>query len=179
MASWFGMTVLGLIVTGVIPNDKLEPGDPRRLVNGIDYNGRICGVDTEVEAKSKIYYMPSTSGVCIESCPMVTNYTQFHCLDEVQADIVQNDTGAVDLTAAWAYVASGECLYHIPTTDILGTCVFDTVLDLVNETASVVMSEAMSEALNGTGANATLVSVEVPSSNWFEGEQYTSGSGDN
>lgn len=43
------MTVLGFIVTGAIPNGSLEPGDPRRLISGIDYDGRICGVDSEVK----------------------------------------------------------------------------------------------------------------------------------
>lgn len=47
--TWFAMTVLGFIVTGAIPNASLEPGDPRRLINGIDYDGRICGVDPEVK----------------------------------------------------------------------------------------------------------------------------------
>lgn len=48
-AAWAAMTLLGLIVTGLIPDESLEPGDPRRLINGIDYDGRICGVDTDVE----------------------------------------------------------------------------------------------------------------------------------
>lgn len=48
-AAWAAMTLLGLIVTGVIPSEGLEPGNPRRLLNGIDYEGRICGVDTEVK----------------------------------------------------------------------------------------------------------------------------------
>lgn len=47
--AWFAMTVLGFIVTGAIPNGSLEPGDPRRLINGIDYDGRICGVNSEVK----------------------------------------------------------------------------------------------------------------------------------
>lgn len=49
MAAWAAMTCLGLVVTGVIPHESLEPGDPRRLLNGIDYESRICGVDSGVE----------------------------------------------------------------------------------------------------------------------------------
>lgn len=49
MAAWAAMTFLGLIVMGIIPNDYLEPGNPQRLLNGIDYDGRICGVDSGVE----------------------------------------------------------------------------------------------------------------------------------
>lgn len=51
-AAWGAMTVLGLIVIGTIPNESLEPGQPARLINGIDYNFRICGVDTGVEVRS-------------------------------------------------------------------------------------------------------------------------------
>jgi len=56
------MTVLGLIVTGLIENDNLTAGDPRRLINPIDYNGRICGVGTGVGDKPNGYYMLDGSG---------------------------------------------------------------------------------------------------------------------
>lgn len=52
IVAWIAMTGLGLIVIGVIPSDSLEPGDPRRLLNGIDYNHRICGVDSGVKVKA-------------------------------------------------------------------------------------------------------------------------------
>lgn len=45
------MTYIGLIVTGVIPHESLEPGEPRRLINGIDYDGRICGIDSGVKVR--------------------------------------------------------------------------------------------------------------------------------
>ncbi|CAN0483278.1 unnamed protein product, partial [Hapterophycus canaliculatus] len=35
--AWLGMTYLGV--------DGIANGDPNLLVNGIDYDGRICGVD--------------------------------------------------------------------------------------------------------------------------------------
>lgn len=56
------MTVLGLIVTGLIKDDYLSAGDPRRLINAIDFNGRICGVGTGVENKPNGYYMLDGSG---------------------------------------------------------------------------------------------------------------------
>lgn len=56
--AWAAMTMLGLIVTGVIPHDGLEPGNPKRLINGIDYEGRICGVGTQVQVNQR----PLTSG---------------------------------------------------------------------------------------------------------------------
>lgn len=49
LTTWVVMTYLGLIVTGVVPSETLEPGNPQRLVNGIDYDGRICGVDSDVK----------------------------------------------------------------------------------------------------------------------------------
>eukprot|EP00518_Triparma_eleuthera_P019797 CAMPEP_0197556900 /NCGR_PEP_ID=MMETSP1320-20131121/16028_1 /TAXON_ID=91990 /ORGANISM="Bolidomonas sp., Strain RCC2347" /LENGTH=121 /DNA_ID=CAMNT_0043118071 /DNA_START=13 /DNA_END=374 /DNA_ORIENTATION=- len=76
IACWFAMTVIGLIVTGVVENEKLPAGDPARLINGMDYNGNICGVsnvrnDMNVSIKdlSKAYYLPSGAPVCIAKCP--------------------------------------------------------------------------------------------------------------
>ncbi|CAM9974400.1 unnamed protein product, partial [Ectocarpus sp. 8 AP-2014] len=54
-AAWAAMTMLGFIVTGLIPNDGLEPGNPKRLLNGIDYEGRICGVGTTVQVKLRVF----------------------------------------------------------------------------------------------------------------------------
>lgn len=51
-AAWGAMTLLGLIVTGMIPHSGLEPGNPKRLINGIDYEGRICGVGSEVKVQN-------------------------------------------------------------------------------------------------------------------------------
>ena len=165
-AAWAAMTLLGLIVTGMIPHDGLEPGNPKRLINGIDYEGRICGVGTQVKVtyctyfsgwclpgtvcghtdnqlilcmlwsdrkqevrhsplpgvyiktfglssdcivwhalylwalatkdRENIYYLPSGNGVCVEDCPMETNYTQFICYDEVYPEIYSNETGEVN-----------------------------------------------------------------------------------
>ena len=44
-ANWVAMTMVGGIVLGYIENDRLPPGDPRRLINGMDYLGQICAVD--------------------------------------------------------------------------------------------------------------------------------------
>ena len=56
------MTVLGLIVTGQIKNSYLTAGDPRRLINAVDYNGHICGVGSGVGGKPNGYYMLDGSG---------------------------------------------------------------------------------------------------------------------
>lgn len=39
--------------------------------------------------------MPSGQGVCVESCPLTTNYTEIICFDEVEAEITDNVTGEV------------------------------------------------------------------------------------
>lgn len=44
--TWAAMTYLGL--------DGIKHGDPEVLINGIDYDGRICGVDDGVADKSKV-----------------------------------------------------------------------------------------------------------------------------
>lgn len=42
------MTYLGV--------DAISTGDPDVLVNGIDYDGRICGVDEDVKDKPKVMF---------------------------------------------------------------------------------------------------------------------------
>lgn len=56
------------------------------------------------------------------------------------------------------------------TTNILGYCVFDAVIDLTNEAATAAIEAEMANALNGTNANGTVVSSEVSGTTWFEGE---------
>ncbi|CAM9190959.1 unnamed protein product, partial [Ectocarpus sp. 12 AP-2014] len=167
-AAWAAMTMLGFIVTGLIPNDGLEPGNPKRLLNGIDYEGRICGVGTTVQARENIYFLPSGNGVCVEECPASTNYTQFICYDEVYPGIFDNETGEVDIEEAWTRVSAGDCLYHMATTNILSYCVFDSVIDLADEAATLAVEAEMANALNGTNANYTVVSSDVSESTWFE-----------
>ena len=43
---WLAMTYLGA--------DGIANGDPHLLVNGIDYDGRICGIDDAVKDKPKV-----------------------------------------------------------------------------------------------------------------------------
>lgn len=44
--AWVAMTGLGI--------DAILTGRPNMLLNGIDYDGRICGVDEDVKEKSKV-----------------------------------------------------------------------------------------------------------------------------
>ena len=63
----------------------------------------------------------------------------------------------------------GECLYHMPTTTIFGYCVFDQVIDLADEAATMAIEAEMENYLNGTGANFTVVSADVAEASLFEG----------
>lgn len=62
IASWIGMSFIGLIVTGVIDSDSLQKGNPARLTNAIDLNGDICGYSPGVKSKKYAYYLPSLAG---------------------------------------------------------------------------------------------------------------------
>lgn len=79
----------------------------------------------------------------------------------------------VDIIEAWSYVSSGECLYYMPTSDILGYCVFDQVIDLADSAATAAVKEDMASNLDGTGANYSVVSADVSDSDWFKGTPIT------
>lgn len=48
-----------------------------------------------LQDESKIYFLASGQGVCVEACPLTTNYTEFICYDEVYAEVIDNETGEV------------------------------------------------------------------------------------
>lgn len=63
---WVAMTAIGLVATGFVENSNIQQGDPRRLINAIDYKGNICGVESEVHSKKLAYYMLDQTGMQIE-----------------------------------------------------------------------------------------------------------------
>ena len=90
--SWFLMTLVGFQVTGIINTvDKdsvfyVPVGNPERLFRGIDYNGKMCGVDKEVVnlekkwlpntgygsntvSSSSGFNTPEQFGICVMDCP--------------------------------------------------------------------------------------------------------------
>ncbi|CAM9104071.1 unnamed protein product, partial [Phaeothamnion confervicola] len=135
VAAWGAMTIIGLIVTGVISNPNLEPGVPARLINGIDYQNRICGVDSGVKNLTVLYYLPSGDGVCIEDCPSQYNYTKFYCVESVMPTVYDSSTGTYDVVEGWAAVANGTCMYEIETIDILNYCVPKEAIDAADTAA--------------------------------------------
>ena len=93
IACWLGLTILGLVVTGVpAAVDTLPAGDPRRLLFGVDYLGDVCSVEEhttyhadgsyktyDVSALRKSYYLPSGAVVCVRACPSEDDARRFVC----------------------------------------------------------------------------------------------------
>lgn len=120
IAAWVAMSAVGLIVTGAVESEVLPQGNPKRLTNGMDYNGKICGLDNPVKHKSKAYYLPSGLAVCVAECPSEYTYTEFICMYDLQSAVDADNTYAL----GWGYVATEECMYKVTTTDVLNNCVY-------------------------------------------------------
>ena len=116
-ANWYAMTMVGFVVLGYIPNDRLPPGDPRRLINGMDYLGQICAVDArtrlsnatstgkyftgysydryetaeyrryDVSKLPKAYFLLTGEAVCVKDCPTADDYDRFICKYGVQVEL--------------------------------------------------------------------------------------------
>ncbi len=56
------MTLVGFVACGVIKDEHLQKGNPLRLTNSMDYNGKICGYDSGVKNKEYGYYLPDLTG---------------------------------------------------------------------------------------------------------------------
>lgn len=120
IAAWVAMSAVGLIVTGAVDSESLPQGNPMRLTNGIDYNGKICGLDSPVQDKSKAYYLPSGIAVCVSECPDTYTYTEFICMYDLQSAVDADSSYAL----GWAYVAAQTCMYKVTTEDVLNNCVY-------------------------------------------------------
>jgi hypothetical protein len=59
---WYSMTMLGFVCLGWFKDDRINGGNPYRLINAMDYNGAICGYDSSVKDKPVAYYMLDGSG---------------------------------------------------------------------------------------------------------------------
>ena len=84
IACWGAMTLLGFVAIGIIKDDHLPQGNPARLINAVDYRGRVCGVSSDVKDKPYGYYLLDQTAVCVETCPSEADYTKFICQDEYQ-----------------------------------------------------------------------------------------------
>jgi hypothetical protein len=105
IAMWIAMTVIG--------STSVRNGDPFRLVDPIDYQGRICGYDDSVKNEPYFYtVMTFGAGVCVEACPThntsltSTDPSNYYCLDSVYA---YTNTSLVDDSAALSLYIQTEC----------------------------------------------------------------------
>lgn len=77
LAMWFAMTILGFVAIGLIKSDQLTPGNPARLINAMDYRGRICGYSPGVEDKDVGYFFPDSSSKNINNNIYIYMYILF------------------------------------------------------------------------------------------------------
>jgi hypothetical protein len=134
VAAWVAMTAIGI--------DSIKKGNPDRLINGVDTQGRICGVDAGVQALSKLYYINlDGSGVCTASCPKTTDFNNLYACNGTDAQYQVNGTAQLACTGADAQKCAqltgisntsdissakgfGTCMYQIQSVDVLNRCVY-------------------------------------------------------
>lgn len=179
VCAWTAMTGVGLAATGLIKSEVIKKGDPRRLINGLDYHANICGVTNyqtplgaDVINLPKAYPLPSGYFVCVERCPSVTNYDEFHCEYEVEEEIHSllksaEDLGVetVDITNTKkslqiAHTSQKQCMPYIKSTSFLSYCIPDIPLDSVLLTDSVGQNDS-NETISIT-SNVTTSNNETP-----------------
>jgi len=115
IASWICMTAVGFVACGVVKDVNLPAGNPRRLMNAVDYQGRVCGYDG-LKSKPLGYYLMDQTAVCVSSCPEKTNLLKFICQYDIQHLADQS------VVVGDGYVASKKCMYEIQSTTALGRC---------------------------------------------------------
>ena len=148
VCSWAAMTGVGLAAMGIFPSKYIRAGDPRRLVNGIDYHGNMCGITNYMTPNGddtidlpKAYPLPSGFSACVESCPTKTNYDAFICEYEVQAEI-DDLFGVSEMTGERTdvineskkslylfYASRKQCMPEIASVPFLGYCLPQLKLD--------------------------------------------------
>mmetsp|Transcript_23063 Transcript_23063/g.47812 ORF Transcript_23063/g.47812 Transcript_23063/m.47812 type:complete len:770 (+) Transcript_23063:37-2346(+) len=178
IACWFAMTVIGMIVTGAIENDKLRKGDPNRLINGMDYTGEICGISDKVNAVGdnikdlpKAYYLPSGSPVCIDECPTADDFNSYICKYDAaanvaaqytQAEAAQAGSGdAVQSMMYMSYVTSYDCMPKVASRDVWGYCVPEAALAALTAAASEAMNQKIIAECKTTANTVYPVSGEA------------------
>ena len=147
IACWVAMTGLGLVGLGKIDGcaNGIGPGEPKRLWNGIDYQGDLCGLDNTkalgcnataaVGAKDNsalpYAYMPVPSDsslvLCLATCPGAgfTADVSTALTDVVCKYGVAQPTTAGEAAAAIGAVpsASDDCFWGLRTRAIGQYCV--------------------------------------------------------
>lgn len=178
-AAWVAMTGVGMVVTGLAESDDLPKGNPYRLINGLDFDGNICGITDRsygsgdykynIESRSKAYYLPSGAAVCVSSCPSQDNYAEFICEYNKQAKIdeLMDSDDEVDqaqaTVKAWEYVSDYVCMPKIKTTEYIGYCVPDAATSAIENALVEESTGAYEDANTVLNVNATNVTISVNS----------------
>ncbi|KAL9190133.1 hypothetical protein ACHAXT_007344 [Thalassiosira profunda] len=148
---WVAMTGVGLAATGVVPSAHIKKGDPRRLVNGMDYLGNLCGVTNYLTPSGedtidlpKAYPMPSGFSVCVAECPTETNKEEFICEYDGQHEIdtlfgssefVDVDEEDAKKSLYLFYASRKQCMPRVDSVGFLGYCI-PKVNELLLDSAS-------------------------------------------
>ena len=130
---------MGLAATGIIDSKYIRKGDPRRFVNGMDYQGNLCGITNYFTPSGedtlnlpKAYPMPSGYLVCVDSCPKDTNYDKFICEYDVQheldalfgtSEMAADEVVDESKKSVYLFYASRkQCMPQVDSVSFLGYC---------------------------------------------------------
>lgn len=128
IACWVAMTVVGFVACGIIEDERLPKGDPARLLNSIDYLGRVCGSDTAVKSKPYGYYMLDKTVVCVSQCPTETAISNYICQDGI--------------TGTYARVLSNQCMYEVSCKVLLNRCISTADVQAASQLAATAASDS-------------------------------------
>jgi len=103
IAAWVAMTGVGI--------DSIEQGDPRILVNGIDYAGNICGYTSSVKDLKYLFWINEYTTVCIDECPSVDGGVNFN--KKITKYYTSDSNCTINI----------DCQYEYDTKNIIGHCI--------------------------------------------------------
>jgi hypothetical protein len=174
LAVWFGMTILGFIAIGIIDNPNLPQGNPRKLLNAVDYQGRVCGYDS-LKHLPYGYYLLDRTVVCVDKCPTTTDYYSFICQYDKQAN------ASSSLYLAAEYVVDGSCFFQFKSSNckwgvssvsrcsFINSCVLCCTADINRciPDAAVDLAEQTFSSVNVTYGQSTSSYNPKASEGWF------------
>jgi len=145
---WFIAIVVMWIATTVVGAIEASNASPSALIHPSNYEGQICGIDSEVINKPYGYYVNTAMEmVCLDECPSKTAsidldqnaYNNMICKSDEISDSYKN--ADIDSSKYYDYDAlfadgSGNCNYEIETFAVLYYCVFDPEATLPNITSN-------------------------------------------
>jgi hypothetical protein len=146
ICSWLAMTIVGFAAVGIYPSASLRQGNIDRLTHSSDYDGRICGIDSEVSSRKYGYYLLDGSSVCVSSCPTSTNYNAVICRDEYQAAANNNTSTRI------TYTQEFKCLFKLNSRTILNRCFPQDSISSINNALSSQYNITSSYSVAFTGA---------------------------